>query len=98
MYFNIEAARTLLWKVAWSWDTKEDYDPKMVYLTKAFVNEAVLKIIENAMEVYAGWGAQKEMPVEKHLRNAWNSLHGGSTPTVNRLKAMKLLLKSLSTK
>jgi alkylation response protein AidB-like acyl-CoA dehydrogenase len=95
MYFNIEAARTLLWKIAWSWDTREDYDPQMVYLTKAFVNEAVLKVIEDAMEVYAGWGAQKEMPVEKHLRNAWNALHGGSTPTVNRLKAMKLLLKSI---
>lgn len=96
MHLYIEAARTLLWKVAWSWDTKESYDPMMVYLTKAFVNESVLKVVENAMEVYAGWGAQKEMPMEKHLRNAWTALHGGSTPTVNRLKAMKLLLKSIS--
>lgn len=98
MHLYIEAARTLLWRVAWSWDTKENYDPMMVYLTKAFVNESVLKVIENAMEVYAGWAAQKEMPVEKHLRNAWSALHGGSTPAVNRLKAMKLLLKSISSK
>ena len=92
---NIEAARTLLWKAAWSWDTGEDQDPMMVHLTKAFVNEAVLKIVENAMEAYAGYGAQKEFPVEKHLRNAYTALHGGSTPTVNRLKAMRLLLKSV---
>jgi len=96
MHLYLEAARTLLWRVAWSWDTKEGYDPMMVYLTKAFVNESVLKVIENAMEVYAGWGAQKEMPMEKHLRNAWTALHGGSTPAVNRLKAMNLLLKSIS--
>jgi acyl-CoA dehydrogenase len=96
MYFYIEVARTLLWKIAWSWDNKEGYDPMMVHLTKAFVNESVLKVVENAMEVYAGYAAQKEMPLEKHLRNAWTSLHGGSTPTVNRLKAMNLLLKSIS--
>jgi acyl-CoA dehydrogenase len=98
MHLYIEAARTLLQKVAWSWDTKENYDPMMVHLVKAFVNESVLKVIENAMEVYAGWGVQKEMPMEKHLRNAWGALHGGSTPTVNRLKAMKLLLKSISSR
>lgn len=96
MYFHIETARILLWRIAWSWDTKEDYDPIMVYLTKAFVNEAVLKVVENAMEVYAGYAAQKEFPMEKHLRNAWTALHGGSTPTVNRLKAFKTLLKSLN--
>lgn len=96
MYFYIEAARTLLWKIAWCWDAKEDYDPMMVHLTKAFVNESTLKIVENAMEVYAGYGVQKEFPMERHLRNIWTSLHGGSTPTVNRLKAMKLLLKSIS--
>jgi len=96
MHLYLEAARTLLWRVAWNWDTKEGYDPMMVYLTKAFVNESVLKVIENAMEVYAGWAVQKELPMERHLRNAWNALHGGSTPTVNRLKAIKLLLKSTS--
>jgi alkylation response protein AidB-like acyl-CoA dehydrogenase len=98
MHLYIEAARTLLWRVAWSRDNRESYDPMMVYLTKAFVNESVLKVIENAMEIYAGYGAQKEFPAEKHLRNAWSALHGGSTPAVNRLKAMKLMLKSISSK
>ena len=96
MHLYIEAARTLLRKVAWSWDTGEGYDPMMVHMTKAFVNESVLKVIENGMEVYAGYGAQKEMPIEKHLRNSWTALHGGSTPAVNRLKAIKLLIKSIS--
>ena len=87
-----------MWNVgtAWSRDNQDAYDPMMVYLTKAFVNESVLKVVENAMEIYAGYGAQKEFPVEKHLRNAWTSLHGGSTPAVNRLKAMRLMLKSSS--
>lgn len=93
MHLWIEAARTLLWRVAWSWDNKEAFDKKLVYLTKAYVNELQLKVVENAMEIYAGYGAQKEYPVEKHLRNMWNAQHGGSTPTINRIKAARLLLE-----
>ena len=60
------------------------------------VEPSEMVLLQDALEAYAGYGAQKEFPVEKHLRNAFTALHGGSTPTVNRLKAMRLLLKSVS--
>jgi len=88
----IEAARNLVWKVAWSYDTKYEYEPLLIPLTKAYVNELSIKVIENALEVYGGTGVQKrECPIERYLRNAYNMLPAGGTPTVNRIKAMQML-------
>jgi len=87
----IETSRAFLHKVAWSYDTKHKYDPVMVLLAKAYVDKAHLKVIESAMEVWAAHGAQKELPMEKYLRDAWAKQHGGSMPNLNLYKASKLL-------
>ena len=87
----IESARALLYKVAWSYDTKHDCNPAIVFLTKAYVDKAHLKVVENAMEVWAAHGAQKELPMEKYLRDAWAKQHGGSMPNLNLYKASRLL-------
>jgi alkylation response protein AidB-like acyl-CoA dehydrogenase len=93
MYLLIEAARSLVWKAAWSYDSRyEGYDPKLIPLVKAYVNELSIKVIQNAMEVFAGLGVQrKECSVERYLRNAYTMLPAGGTPTVNRIKAMHML-------
>ena len=87
----IESSRALLYKVAWDCDTQHEYDPAMIFLTKAYVDKAHLKVVENAMEVWAAHGAQRELPMEKWLRDAWAKQHGGSMPHLNVFKAVKFL-------
>lgn len=92
MYLWIEAARALIWKAAWSYDTRQDYSLMLIPLAKAYVNELTIKVIQNALEIYASRGVQKrECPIERYLRNAYTYIPAGGTPTVNRIKAMRML-------
>jgi len=87
----IEAARALIYKVAWSYDTQYEYNPAMIYVTNAYVKELRLKVVENAIDIWAGYGIQIESPIQMYIRNAWSMMHGGGLPTINRMKAVKFL-------
>jgi len=91
MHVNIEAARLILWKIAWSCDANYEFDPKLVYLAKAFVYDTCIKVVESALQVYAGMGPMKELPVEKYIRDIHTRLHGHGTSDMLRIKAMKRL-------
>lgn len=86
----IEAARAIIQKAACLWETQGKEDPVMIYGINAYVKELRIKVMENAIEIWAGYGIQRESPIQMYIRNAWMH-HGGGTPTVNRIKAMKLL-------
>jgi len=88
MRVKIEAARTLLWKNAWSWDRKYEYDPKMNYLTKAFVNKLALEIINDTVEIFGGMGTDKDLAIEKYLRDIYTILHAYGNPSINLIKGM----------
>jgi len=91
MLVGIEASRALVQKIAWSWDNQHEFDPKMVFLAKAFVSDTLSKIYLDALEIWAGLGVQKDLPIERYFRNHFSTLHGGGTPVLDRIMAMKML-------
>ena len=87
----VEAAKALIYKVAWSYDTQYGYNPAMIYLTNAYVKELRLKLVENALDIWAGYGIQIESPIQMYFRHAASIMHGGGLPTINRMKAVKFM-------
>ncbi len=91
MHVGIEASRALIHKIAWCWDNDYEFDPKMVFLAKAFVSDMLSKLYIDTLEIWAGLGVQKELPIERYFRNHFSTLHGGGTPVLDRIMAMKRL-------
>jgi len=88
MRVKLEAARALLWKNVWSWDQHYEYDPKMNYLTKAFVNEIALEVINHTVDIFGGIGTDKDVVIEKYLRDIYSILHAYGNPSMNLIKGM----------
>ena len=86
MRVKVEASRALLWKNASSWDNKHEYDPKMNYLTKAFVNRMSLEVVNHTVEIFGGMATDKGLPIEKYLRDTYTILHAYGNPSMNLIK------------
>ena len=85
MFMELKACRTLLWQAAWQ-ATYGQMDPLMALSCKVLSSETSVKVCKQAMEIFGGMGAMKEVPVEKYLRDALISLHINGTNQINRLK------------
>ncbi len=79
MRVNIEAIRTMVWKCAWSWQTKTDYDPTMGLAIKGFTDKAALDIVNYTVNIFGGMGTDKSLPIEKYIRDIYTTLHGYGT-------------------
>ena len=69
MAMELEAARLLVWKSAWSVDSGERNTTIAAY-AKAFAADTAMKITTNAVQVFGGYGYMAEYPVEKLMRDA----------------------------
>jgi alkylation response protein AidB-like acyl-CoA dehydrogenase len=90
MLIGIEACRALVQKIAWAWDYQPGFDPRIVFLAKAFVAETLSKLYLDALEIWAGLGVQRDLPIERYFRNHFSTLHGAGTPVLNKIMAMKM--------
>ncbi len=83
MKAHIEAARALLWKCAWSWQTKYEYDSRMGMLVKAYVDELGLTVATNSVSIFGGMGtSDDDVPVQKYMRDIFTFVHGFATTEV----------------
>ena len=87
MFTRLEAARTLLWRTAWSIDNGVN-DQKLARATKVLAVETLNYLAAKAVEVWGGMGVMKDAPVEKVYRDAIQLFHMGNTNQVNVLKAL----------
>ncbi len=78
MRVRIEAARQLLYRQAWCWQNKYDYDPKLTILLRTFVDQAGAHIAFQMNDIFGGSGSDKEMISEKYIRDLFTSFHGPS--------------------
>ena len=78
MRVRIEAARHLLYRQAWCWQNKYDYDPKLTILLRAFIDQCAAHIAFQMNDIHGGLGSDKEMTAEKYIRDVYTSLHGPS--------------------
>ncbi|MFC1491561.1 acyl-CoA dehydrogenase family protein [Nitrospinota bacterium] len=86
MYTRLEAARSVLWRAAWSVEQAEEFDPKMPWLSKVVCSEAAYEVCRLALEVHGGAGYMRECPVEKYLRDVISFLHGSGNNHIFRIK------------
>jgi len=78
MRVRIEAARILLYRQAWCWQNKHDYDPKLSLLVRTFVDQVGGEIIFKMNDVLGGSGSDKDMITEKYIRDMFTAFHGPS--------------------
>ena len=69
MAIELEAARLLVWKSAWSVDAGERNTTAAAY-AKAFAADTCMKLTTDAVQVFGGYGYSKEYPVERYMRDA----------------------------
>ena len=61
------------------------------YVTKAFVNEISVPIMRNTDEIHGGMGTNKEVIVEKFIRDAFTIQHGLCNRMVAYIKGAPIL-------
>jgi len=91
MRIKIEAARGLIWRCAWCWQNKYDYDPKMSLLIKGFTDEIAVNIINHTIGIFGGMSTDKSLPIEKYLRDIYTTLHGYGTTEMALLQGAPTL-------
>ena len=69
MATEIEAARWLLYRVAWLFDQGEECR-KEAPMTKFFSSETAIRVAEEAMRIHAGAGYLAESAIQRHFRDA----------------------------
>jgi acyl-CoA dehydrogenase len=69
MATELEAARWLLYRVAWLYDRGEECR-KEAAMTKFFSSELAIRVAEEAMRIHAGAGYIAESPIQRYFRDA----------------------------
>ena len=78
MRVRIEAARQLLYRQAWCWQNRHDYDPKLTLLLRTFIDQSAANIVFQMNDILGGMGSDRSMIAEKFIRDVYTSLHGPS--------------------
>lgn len=66
---DIEAARLLVWLSAWKIDQGNRNTREAAY-AKSFAADVVMKVANDAVQIFGGYGYNQEYPVEKLFRDA----------------------------
>jgi acyl-CoA dehydrogenase len=68
MYQKVETARLLTWKAAWEADS--GLDPTITAsLTKCYATEAAFEVVDEALQIFGGYGYTRLYPIEKLFRD-----------------------------
>jgi alkylation response protein AidB-like acyl-CoA dehydrogenase len=94
MATELDAARLLTWRAAWSCDTGRPFG-KEASIAKLFASESGLRAADEAVQIHGGYGYTAEFPVERYLRDAKLCTIGEGTSEVQRLVIARAILKDL---
>ncbi|MDP1992153.1 MAG: acyl-CoA dehydrogenase family protein, partial [Syntrophales bacterium] len=68
MYQKVETSRLLVWKGAWEADN--GIDPTIsASIAKFYATEAAMEVVNEALQIFGGYGYTKMFPIEKLLRD-----------------------------
>jgi len=68
MYQKVETSRLLVWKGAWEADN--GIDPTIsASIAKFYATEAAMEVVNDALQIFGGYGYTKMFPIEKLLRD-----------------------------
>jgi alkylation response protein AidB-like acyl-CoA dehydrogenase len=93
LHTEIDAARLLTWQAA---DLAERGLPvaKESSMAKLFASEVAMKATTQAIQIHGAMGYTKELPVERHFRDAKLCEIGEGTSEIQRLIIAREILKS----
>jgi alkylation response protein AidB-like acyl-CoA dehydrogenase len=69
MATEIDAARLLTWKAAWTKDTQKRYTLEAAQ-AKLYASEMAQRVTNKALQIHGGYGYTKEYNVERYFRDA----------------------------
>lgn len=68
MYQKVETSRLLVWKAAWEADN--GLDPTIAAsIAKLYATEAATEVVEEALQIFGGYGYTRMFPLEKLMRD-----------------------------
>ena len=69
---ELEAARALVWRAAWSWDANLPANEALRHTAHAvsFTHESAMRCGDDAVQLHGGSGFMRDLPVEKFMRDA----------------------------
>lgn len=68
MYQKVETSRLLVWKA--SWEADNGMDPTVsASIAKFYATEAALEVVNEALQIFGGYGYTKMYPIEKLYRD-----------------------------
>ena len=78
MRVRIEAGRALLYRQAWCWQNKHEYDPKLTILLRTYIDQIGGHIVFQMNDIFGGMGSDKDMIIQKYTRDLFTAFHGPS--------------------
>lgn len=93
MATEIAAAELLTWQAC---DLKNRHQPmtKEAAMAKYYASEVAVKVANDAVQVFGGYGYTKDFPVEKHYRDAKLCTIGEGTSEIQKLVISREVLRS----
>lgn len=92
MATQVEAARALTYRVAWMADHGDLRHTKESAMAKLFASEVAVRVANEAVQVFGGYGYVKDYPAEKYYRDAKLCTIGEGTSEIQRLVIARQLL------
>ncbi len=92
MRVQIDAARLLLFRAAWSKDERRPFTREAA-MAKVFASEAAVRVCNEAVQIHGGYGYMRELPVERHLRDARVTTLYEGTSEVQRMVIARHVLR-----
>ncbi|MEW6034169.1 MAG: acyl-CoA dehydrogenase family protein [Chloroflexota bacterium] len=87
----IEAARLMMYRVAWMADHKNAKHTAETAAAKSLASETLLKAINVAVEVLGGFGCTKRHPVERYYRDGRIWVFAQGAPNIQKLIVSRAL-------
>ena len=92
MAMEIEAARLLIWKAAWSKDNKQNFS-SLASMAKVYASEVAMRASTQCVQVHGGYGFIQETGVERLMRDAKITQIYEGTSEIQRVVIARSLLK-----
>jgi alkylation response protein AidB-like acyl-CoA dehydrogenase len=92
MATQIEAARMLTYRAAWLADRGDARFTAESSMAKLFASEVAVKVADQALQVFGGYGFVKDYPAEKYYRDVKLCTIGEGTSEIQRLVIARQLL------
>ncbi len=96
MATNIEAARALVYHAAKVIDSGEKNVARISSMSKIFASDMAMKVTNDAIQIFGGYGFMKEYPVEKMMRDAKiTQIYEGTNQILRNVVALDMIKRGV---